>query len=115
VQQLPETVCNDAKTPKARSAESEVFQVVSNSCSYKQLEGMGDTGLEQPSKTPTKPHVCDRRGTESGTPDARPASDTPPADPGLARLITAWPDLPPTIRAAIAAMVATAGGKGGER
>jgi hypothetical protein len=32
-----------------------------------------------------------------------------PTDPELARVIIAWPDLPPHIRAAVLALVGTAG------
>ena len=38
------------------------------------------------------------------------APDSSPTDPELAAVVTAWPDLPPAIRAGIMAMVAAAGG-----
>ena len=37
-----------------------------------------------------------------------------PADPDLARLVDAWPDLPPAIRAGILAMIGVACGTAGD-
>lgn len=89
---------------------------------------MGRAGLEHLSNPAAKPHVHDSGGSNSGNihatqpltstltptptptaPDAPPPAPTTPADPDLAALIAAWPTLPPTIRAGIAAMVKAAG------
>ncbi|MFN7375249.1 MAG: hypothetical protein ACK5VC_06635 [bacterium] len=55
--------------------------------------------------------VPESRGSKSGNNGGGPGPTTPPAkpaDPELAVLVAAWPDLPPAIRAGIVAMVAAA-------
>lgn len=69
---------------------------------------MGVGGLERPSETPVNPHIPEPRGTESGTLDAENAPNASLADPDLARLVNAWPGLPPAIRARIVAMLEAA-------
>ena len=60
--------------------------------------------------------VSESGGSKSGNNGAGFGPPTPtatppkPADPELAAVVAAWPDLPPALRAGIAAMVAAAGG-----
>ncbi len=77
---------------------------------------MGRGGLEQPASPAGNTPVSDSRGNKSGNIGAdsgRSAGpDTPPADPELAAVVAAWPDLPGAVRAGILAMVAASGGGG---
>ena len=52
-----------------------------------------------------KDGIARQRGTESGTLDARNDGQTVQPDAGLARLVNAWPDLPPAARQKILAIV----------
>ena len=63
------------------------------------------TGLEHPSKTPIKPHVSEKRGTESGTPATTPAPALPD---DLAEVVAVWANLPAALKAGILAMVKAA-------
>lgn len=75
---------------------------------------MGATGLEHPSNPAGKTRVSDSGGSKSGNkgsdsalPPPAKAPATPPtaADLALARVVAAWADLPPAVRAGILAMV----------
>jgi hypothetical protein len=74
---------------------------------------MGATGIEPLAKPAGNIHVSETGGSKSGNiptcfGDCS-HGDTPGvstlADPDLAAVVTAWPDLPPAIRAGIVAMV----------
>jgi len=65
-------------------------------------EGVGDTVVTTDAGTP--PTIA---------PDNGP--DNPTAEPGLVRVVTAWPELPEAIRRAVLALVDTASPTGGER
>ncbi len=72
-------------------------------------------GAEYPAQTPKETASSDEGGAECGAPDA-PEAPSRPDDSDLRRVIDAWPDLPPVIRAGILAMVeavATGSWKGG--
>ena len=64
--------------------------------------GVGDIGLEQVADCPGKTGICDHDGAESGAPGAQ-------VDPDLAAVVKVWPTLPAAIKAAILAMVQSAG------
>ncbi len=66
-------------------------------------------GVEHSSKTAEKQAVSDLRGTDSGTPADESASNRQPADPELAAVVTAWPDLSAAVKAGILAMVKVSG------
>jgi hypothetical protein len=57
----------------------------------------------------TRPTSCDdndlRRGRQRLSPQLAPQAPKPPTDPDLARLMAAWPDLPPAIRRAVLALL----------
>jgi hypothetical protein len=55
---------------------------------------LGDTGLEHTPKTPVKPQISKRRGTESGTVHGE-----------LAQILAAWATLPEAVKGGILAMV----------
>ena len=74
------------------------------------LIGVGEVprrGLEHSAQTPRKEAISDQGGAESGAPDA-PNALRRPNDPGLRRIIDAWPDLPKPLKAGIVAMVRAA-------
>ena len=62
---------------------------------------LGDTGLEQPSKTPRKTAIPDQGGAESGALDAHSGQ----IDADLRAIIEAWPNLPESTREVIVAMI----------
>ena len=64
---------------------------------------MGDTGLEHPALTPSKPPISATPRTESGTVDDRPCQE----DPDLAYVARYWPKLPTHIKAAIKTLAET--------
>ncbi len=68
---------------------------------------MGATGLEHRENPSGKPHIPDEGVTESVTNGAEIAPEV--ADPDLAAVIAAWPDLPAALRAGIVAMIRSAG------
>jgi hypothetical protein len=47
-------------------------------------------------------------GTAPLAPQLAPEAPNPGADPGLARVVAAWPDLPAHVKAAVLALVGTA-------
>jgi hypothetical protein len=58
-----------------------------------------------PAPTTLEDNTC---GNDTLRPDrasTKAAPEPSPADPDLARVVTAWPDLPPHIRAAVLALV----------
>ena len=65
---------------------------------------MGDTGLEQSSKSSGNCGGRDQSGAESGARDAQYAS----IDPELAAVVDGWPTLSVAIKAGILAMVGAA-------
>lgn len=74
-------------------------------------------GFELPPDSKQETPVSGSRGNKSGNnpagsdPRTAPATHPPtPADPDLAAVIAAWPDLPPAVRAGVVAMVRAAGG-----
>ena len=73
-------------------------------------------GLEQSRFSSGNAGVGESGGSKSGNkgagfgPPTPPATPPKPTDPELAAVVAAWPDLPPAIRAGIAAMVRAAGG-----
>lgn len=82
-------------------------------------KAMGATGLEHPSIPTGKSQVSDSGGSKSGNKSGNKSGSNaggpeptlptdPPADPDLAALVRAWPDLPPALRAGIVALVRTA-------
>lgn len=75
---------------------------------------MGAVGIEPVADSPGNTHVAGESGTPSGTVVARNgASDgvgDAPADVDLHQLVTAWPSLPPAVKAGIVAMVKAATG-----
>ena len=82
---------------------------------------MGGTGLEPPPFPSRNEGVGESGGSKSGNKDAPSGGSIPPAtppakpaDPELAAVIAAWPDLPPALRAGIAAMVKAATQTGGQ-
>lgn len=65
-------------------------------------------GFERPPETSGNTGVAGESGAESGalSSDSAPnATPDAPTDPELAAVVTAWPDLPPAIRAGIVALV----------
>jgi hypothetical protein len=70
---------------------------------------MGDTGFELHRFPAGKPHESKAGGSNSGNKGASfgdsPAGAPVPADPDLAAVTEAWPNLPPAVRAGIVAMV----------
>ncbi len=70
---------------------------------------MTPRGSEHSQNTCEKQAFSESGGAESGAPRADSPSPTtpptPPADPDLARVIAAWADLPPAIRAGVVALV----------
>jgi hypothetical protein len=87
-------------------------------CTCVQGVGMTPRGSELPPFPTGKTKVSGSGGSNSGNKDARLGDSsgvvTPPqpTDPDLSRLVAAWPDLPPAIRAGIVAMVNAAGPEG---
>lgn len=73
---------------------------------------MGAEGTEHPQLSSEKQLVSVERGTESGTPADGSALAGLSVDPGLARLIVLWPQLPESTRKGIFALIEPAG-KGG--
>ena len=74
---------------------------------------MASVGLEPPSEVPGKQGVDVGRGAESGAPGGGSASNRQAvvaADPDLAAVAAAWPDLPAALKAGIAAMIRAARG-----
>jgi len=69
---------------------------------------MGAVGFEHPSEMPDKQRIPADRGTESGTLGDGAASNRQPADPDLADVVKAWPDLPAAVKAGILAMIRAA-------
>jgi hypothetical protein len=69
---------------------------------------VGDTGREHLAKPAGNPHISSKRGTESGTLGDDSAPRPIKADPDLASVIAAWPNLPEAIRTGIVAMVKAA-------
>lgn len=73
---------------------------------------MGATGIELPRFPAGVTPVSDSGGSKSGNTGA-PSSGSPgpaaPADPDLAAVVAAWPDLPPALRAGVLALVRAAG------
>ena len=63
-------------------------------------------GLEQPQDSPEKTTVSEQGGAESGAQ----AAPTSVSDPDLAAVVKAWPELPESVRAGIAAMVKAVNG-----
>jgi len=59
---------------------------------------MGGAGPEQTALALSKTPISEKRGTESGTLDARNEAQT---DPDLMQIIDAWPSLPVGVRAEI--------------
>ncbi|HSW01321.1 MAG TPA: hypothetical protein VLI39_14190 [Sedimentisphaerales bacterium] len=59
---------------------------------------MGGAGPEQTALSLSKTPISEKRGTESGTVDARNAAQT---DPDLAQIVKTWPDLAASVRAEI--------------
>jgi len=57
---------------------------------------VGATGFEQTPENPRETQIVEPGDAQS---DAR------PADPDLARVADAWPDLPPAIRRAVLALI----------
>lgn len=53
---------------------------------------------------------ADLENADSGEARNTGATPGPKSDPDLARLVAAWPDLPPAVRAGILAMVASTKG-----
>jgi len=82
---------------------------------------MGRAGLELSQFHSGNSGVLETGGSKSGNIGAGFDPPTPPehTDPDLARVVAAWPDLPPAIRAGVVALVAAAapakpaGGEGG--
>jgi hypothetical protein len=75
------------------------------------LPRLGATGLELTPKTSRETHDVPPGGTKSGngrSDSGAPTHPTTPSFPELARLVGARPELPPVVRAAIAAMVRAA-------
>ena len=68
---------------------------------------MGDTGLEHPPLTPPKTPISQTPRAESGALDGEKSSP----DPDLAKVVEAWPELPGHIKAAIKALIESAGEK----
>jgi hypothetical protein len=69
-------------------------------------------GLEPGAVFPKETQVSGAGGSKSGNKPAGsgdPAAPEPPADPDLAAVVAAWPDLPAALRAGIVAMVKAAG------
>ena len=83
-----------------------------NYWSIKDLTGGGGNRTPVPtSKPPTNRPLPETGGAESGArSDGKPAGK-PELPPELARLVKAWPELPPALRAGILAMVAAARGR----
>jgi hypothetical protein len=69
-------------------------------------------GCEHTQDSGGKQRASGQRGTPNGTVGGGPSPKTPPADPDLAAVVMAWPDLPAALRAGIVAMVKAA--KGGQ-
>jgi hypothetical protein len=67
-------------------------------------------GFEPCHNSPAKSPVSPERGTESGTVGGDSANNQQLADPDLAKVVMAWPNLPAAIRAGILAMVQAAKG-----
>jgi len=68
---------------------------------------MGGRGLELPLLALSKTAISENLRTESGTPKDQ---NTPP-DPDLAKIVTAWPQLPEAVRSAVLAIVRNAIGQ----
>jgi len=69
---------------------------------------MTPTGSELSRNPSGNTHVPESGGSKSGNKGAGLGPATPPAkptEPELAAVVAAWPDLPPTIRAGIVALV----------
>jgi hypothetical protein len=66
----------------------------------------GEGGIRTTRVFPEEPALPADRGAQSGAP----ATQTRPADPDLAALVVAWPNLPEPIKAGILAMIRAAGG-----
>ena len=87
---------------------------------------MGDTGLEQPPNSSGKAKIDGLNAAESGASECQNGADDgspgssktdrsrPVIDPELARIVEVWPDLPEHIRAAVMALVTSAGPKAGQ-
>jgi len=73
---------------------------------------MGATGLEHSHDSSGNTRVSESGGSKSG--NSGPDSGAPmAADPELAAVVAAWPELPPAIRAGILAMVGAAAAHNG--
>jgi hypothetical protein len=62
---------------------------------------MGGAGFEQAPLAAPKTPISETVRTESGTIDGEKA----PLDPDLAKIVAAWPGLPPAVRSAVLAIV----------
>jgi len=93
---LPATTCNAVRGAAMTPWGSELSRIPSGKA------GIGDSGGSKSGNI--------RAGFGSPTPPptstpATPAHPAKPTDPELAAIVAAWPNLPPAIRAGIAAMV----------